>query len=70
MKEGFQGQQLLRIPQIILPMIRDNEQLSVLQILAIGYFPQAKNHIVRRPEGMIGCEDHYLLNYCVNGKGW
>ena len=70
MQEGFYGQQLLRLPQIVSSWTKDNEQLSALQIQAIGYFPQAKHHDIHRPKGMVGCEDHYLLNYCTNGKGW
>lgn len=70
MKEGFKGEQLLRIPLEMKNTLETEELLSVLHINAIGYFPKVNHHIIKRPHGMEGAKGQYLLNYCVEGEGW
>lgn len=70
MKEGFNGQQLIRMPESMKGMLGQEEILSALCIYAIGYFPYAANHYIKRPHGMKGAEGQYLLNYIVEGEGW
>ena len=70
MKEGFKGEQLLRVRlQMTETMARD-ELLSALHINAIGYFPMVRRHEIHRPHGMEGARGQFLLNYCVEGEGW
>ena len=70
MKEGFNGQQLIRMPQSLYNALRGEDLLMSLCIYAIGYFPHASHHLINRPGGMEGARGQYLLNYCVEGKGW
>ena len=70
MKEGFNGQQLLRIPQSLEELVESEEILKTLCIRAIGYFPYASHHFISRPNGIEGADGQYLLQYCVEGRGW
>lgn len=70
MKEGFNGQQLLRIPEDIADQVGGDDFLMSLCIYAIGYFPYASHHYINRPNGMEGAKGQYLLKYCIEGSGW
>ncbi len=70
MIEGFNGQQLLRIPPSMEKLVEGEEILKALCITAIGYFPYASHHLIRRPRGIEGANGQYLLQYCIEGKGW
>lgn len=64
-KEGFSGQQLIILPEIILQGITESFPISLLHLTHIGYFPEAAYHFVERPEGA----RQYILIYCVAGSG-
>jgi hypothetical protein len=51
MIEGFNGQQLLRMPEAIYGELEKEEILKTLCIYAIGYFPFASHHYINRPIG-------------------
>ena len=70
MKEGFNGQQLIRMPEAMLGLLDEEELLKTLCIHAIGYFPYASHHFISRPRGMEDAAGQYLLHYCVEGEGW
>ena len=70
MKEGFNGQQLLRLPEDMYGMLGQEGILTALCIYAIGYFPFASHHLIERPRGMEGAYGQYILHYCVDGEGW
>lgn len=70
MIEGFNGQQLLRMPKTIYGNLEQEEILKVLCIYAIGYFPFASHHYIDRPIGMEGAHGQYTLIFCVEGEGW
>lgn len=70
MKEGFNGQQLIRMPEAMLNLLDEEELLKTLCIHAIGYFPYASHHFISRPRGMEDAAGQYLLHYCVEGEGW
>ena len=70
MKEGFNGQQLIRMPQELQGVQEREALLSSLCIHAIGYFPYASHHLISRPTGMEDAAGQYLLNYCIEGEGW
>ncbi len=70
MKEGFNGQQLLRMPEDIYGKLEQEEVLKELCIYAIGYFPFASHHYIDRPDGMEGARGQFTLLFCVEGEGW
>ena len=70
MIEGFNGQQLLRMPEAIYGELEKEEILKTLCIYAIGYFPFASHHYINRPIGMEGAYGQYTLIFCVEGEGW
>ncbi len=70
MKEGFNGQQLKRMPEHLYEQIGSDNMLMALCIYAIGYFPFASHHYINRPNGMEGTKGQYLLKYCIEGNGW
>lgn len=70
MKEGFNGQQLIRMPESMYGILEKDNILAALCIYAIGYFPFASHHLIERPHGMNGAHGQYLLHYCVEGEGW
>lgn len=65
-REGFEGERLVVIPQAIaqkcksLPVVRD------LFTTDIGHFPSAKHHFVKRPSGT----SETIFIYCIEGRGW
>ena len=70
MKDGFKGEQLLRVHLQMTENMERDELLSALHVNAIGYFPMVKHHDIYRPHGMEGARGQFLLNYCVEGEGW
>lgn len=64
-KEGFNGQRMLVLPNYILEKISENPLLDALCITDIGHFPNASNHYRVREKGI----DEYVFIYCVSGKG-
>jgi len=66
-KDGFEGQKLISLPNMIYKNIGSaNIILNQIYITHIGYFPKATFHFRDRKKG---CEDNILI-YCLHGKGW
>lgn len=66
LKNGFQGEQMLVIPRIIVKSMESDPIMQKLHITDIGYFPQATHHRRERTEPI----NQFVLIYCVNGSGW
>jgi len=66
MREGFEGQKMIVIPQKIISQIKSSHFYNSLYLTDIGYFPKAKFHYRERPEG----NSRYILIYCTEGLGW
>ena len=66
MKEGFQGERMLVLPEMVVRMMEADTLLSALHITDIGYYPSATYHEIRRKEGV----GQYVFIYCVQGCGW
>ena len=65
-KEGFEGQKAVIIPRTILSQkCAKNPVIGNLYITDIGYYPKAKYHFRKRPQGA----DQNILIYCYEGKG-
>lgn len=65
-QEGFPSQTLIRMP---LESVQSMKQLALaraLYVTDIGFYPEAQNHYVNRPEGC----PNYILIYCLGGSGW
>lgn len=66
MKNGFQGERQLVLPEMVVRMMEANPLLSALHITDIGYYPSATYHEIHRTEGV----GQYVFIYCVQGCGW
>ncbi len=64
--EGFQDERTVIIPELIIEEIQEDPISSSLYITDIGFYPKAKDHHRKRPEG---CKQHILM-YCTDGEGW
>ncbi|TVP53345.1 MAG: AraC family transcriptional regulator, partial [Mongoliibacter sp.] len=64
-KKGFRGEKMNVIPREILKSHISHEFNKNLYLTDVGYFPQARNHYRKRPQG---CSE-YILIYCVEGYG-
>jgi AraC-like DNA-binding protein/uncharacterized RmlC-like cupin family protein len=65
-KEGFDGQKAIVIPRSILNRFcLANEIIKGAYITDIGYYPKAKFHLRKRPQGA----EQNILIYCVEGNG-
>ncbi|MDC7227754.1 MAG: AraC family transcriptional regulator [Spirochaetales bacterium] len=62
-RDGFKDQILIVIPPEL--YVSAKEFTKNLYITDIGYFPQAAEHWVKRPEGCSSC----ILIICIRGKG-
>ncbi|MBQ8423210.1 MAG: AraC family transcriptional regulator [Coprobacter sp.] len=65
-KEGFQGERILSLPEDILHKYRQDTLIKQLFVRKIGFFPKVKHHYVQKSNGVKYC----MLIYCVAGKGW
>ncbi|NIG57551.1 AraC family transcriptional regulator [Chitinophaga sp. Cy-1792] len=64
--EGFQGQRMIVLPRNLLTAhCEQHPIMSALYITDIGYYPKARFHHRKRPQG---AEQHILI-YCTEGKG-
>ncbi len=65
-REGFPRQRMVVLPRPVVD--RALRGLLPLPLVPsdIGYFPNAENHYVDRPEGTAQC----ILILCIRGKGW
>jgi len=66
LKDGFQGEQSIILPPMIIDMEEHDPLVSSLYITDIGFYPMAEHHYRSRKEGI----DQYVLIYCVDGQGW
>lgn len=65
-KEGFDGQKAIVIPKSILNRFcLSNDIIKGAYITDIGYYPKAKFHLRKRPQGA----EQNILIYCVEGNG-
>ncbi len=65
-KSGFQGEQSIVLPPMIIEAQRQDPLVSGLYITDIGYYPKAQNHYRER---LVPIDEHVLI-YCVQGRGW
>lgn len=64
-KNGFQGERSLIMPEFILKLAENDPVLKTLHITDMGYYPHATHHYRER-----SCPiDQYVLIYCVKGSG-
>lgn len=64
-KNGFQGERSLVMPEMILNLAESDPVLRTLHITDIGYYPHATYHYRERAESIDQC----VLIYCVKGSG-
>lgn len=64
-KEGFQSERLLSLPEEVLSRYRRDPFLSNLYIRKMGFFPRVAYHYVEKPQGT----DYAMLVYCTEGTG-
>lgn len=65
-KDGFQGQQSVVLPPMVIEIAEKDELASSLFVTDIGYYPNATNHYRERKLAI----NQYILIYCVDGSGW
>lgn len=44
LKDGFDGERAIVLPQLIISMIEEDPLLAALHITDIGYYPKAEHH--------------------------
>jgi AraC-like DNA-binding protein len=65
-KDGFDGQRAIVLPKpIINKLCQANELINRAFITDIGYYPRAKYHFRKRPQGA----EQNILIYCTEGYG-
>lgn len=65
-KEGFEGQQLYRLPLQVLRRVRSKPFTRDFIVTDLGYFPESRGHLVERPQGI----DQTVLMFIEKGCGW
>lgn len=66
MKDGFKGQRSIVLPQKTREIMKENLLTKSLHITDIGYYPQAKYHLIDRRHGI----EEFVLLYCHEGEGF
>ena len=66
LKDGFQGEQQVVLPPMIVEKESNDPLASSLYVTDIGYYPQAVHHYRERKKPIA----QYVLIYCVEGSGW
>lgn len=64
--EGFKGEKAIVTPYNIRNLQADNNITKQLYITHIGYYPKAKFHFRKRPQGT----KENIFIYCEEGAGW
>ena len=64
--EGFEGQQLYRLPLQVLRRVRAKPFVRDFAVTDLGYFPVTAGHLVERPLGV----PQMVLLFIEKGKGW
>ena len=65
-KDGFNGEQVIVLPQMAIDIESADPLASSLYITDIGYYPKAAGHYRERTQPI----SQYVLIYCVEGAGW
>lgn len=65
-EEGFHGQRLITVPQMVREQALSNPLLSGLLVTDAGYFPAAVGHRTERPQGSWS----HIIIACSEGQGW
>ncbi len=65
-KEGFSGERLITLPQMIIDREAADPLASSLYVTDIGYYPHAEGHFCERCDPLA---EHVLI-YCTDGVGW
>ena len=66
LKDGFDGERAIVLPQLIISMIEEDPLLAALHITDIGYYPKAEHHFRERNQPI----NQYVFIYCIDGAGW
>ena len=64
--EGFEGQQLYRVPAQALRRMRSRPFTRDFIITDLGFFPASRGHGITRPAGV----DQWILIFVNSGTGW
>jgi AraC family transcriptional regulator of arabinose operon len=64
--EGFAGQQLYWVPQVVLQRIEARPFTRHAVVTCLGYYPDTRGHWVERSKGL----DEYVLIFVETGEGW
>jgi hypothetical protein len=64
--DGFKGEKAIVTPYNVRELQAGNEITRQLYVTHIGYYPSAKYHYRKRPDGAA----ENILIYCEKGKGW
>lgn len=65
LKDGFNGERALVLPQVIIKMMEEDPLTAALHITDIGYYPKAEHHFRERQEPI----NQHVFIYCTNGAG-
>lgn len=65
-KDNFFGGRSIVIPMKYICNIKKNPLINDLYLTTIGFYPKAKHHYRKRPNGCV----HNILIYCIDGKGY
>ena len=65
-REGFEGQRLVRCPDEVLARCLRMPLVRELFVTDIGHFPNTLHHYVDRPKG----SPNHIFIYNVRGRGW
>lgn len=63
--DGFIGEKMIVIPKADIEQFKDNIFVRRMYVTDIGYFPNAENHYINRPQGV----EEFIYFFCVSGKG-
>lgn len=66
LKDGFEGEQSLVLPEMVINMMERDALTSMLHISDMGFYPRAAHHYRHRPQPL----DQYIFIYCIDGEGW
>lgn len=66
LKDGFNGERALVLPQSIVREMEEDPISSILHITDIGYYPKAWHHFRERKEPIA----QFVFIYCMEGAGW
>lgn len=65
-KDGFPGSRMLVLPKSVIDSLEQDPYTSLLYTTAVGFFPHAEYHFIKRGKGI----DDNVMIYCTSGNGW